>query len=177
MNSYVDLIAKNFIEFYPGTELNSYVFARIDPLISEDLSTPYGKFAATDSEIVYSDESSINKFTDNFKNKSKEMDDIEITEEDSKKENLLEIYPIPAVDKINYKLNSTSLIGAEYSLVDMNGRLIMKGKFLSERGEISISNIQNNIFLLIFNLNGKMVSKKILRAQLTDDKGFDESNK
>lgn len=58
---------------------------------------------------------------------------------ENQKQNLLSIYPVPAIDFIIVKGNQ--LTGVSYSILDENGRLVMTGKLESNETQISIRNL------------------------------------
>ncbi|MDR2204688.1 MAG: hypothetical protein LBE36_00775 [Flavobacteriaceae bacterium] len=168
--SNVDMVSKKFITFEPGTTLSNFVFARIDGSISDDLSTPYSKYNATDGDIVYSEDNEPDWESNRFGNfEEEENDKYEREIGNKEKEEVIKIYPNPVVDHIKYKLQDTSLIGSEFRIVDLNGNELYKGKFITENGEIKLTKNYPDIFLFVFNNKNEIKSIKILRQRLTDE--------
>ena len=63
------------------------------------------------------------------------------------KENDFVIYPNPASNNVNVKIN-TSLIGSQYTITDQLGRNVLTGKLTAETSVIELGNLANGIYLL-----------------------------
>jgi len=66
--------------------------------------------------------------------------------------NLFSVYPNPAQDIINLKVN-VKLLGSAYSIYDKTGKLLLSGKINSENSIIEISNLSSGIYIFSFGEN------------------------
>ncbi|WP_396144302.1 T9SS type A sorting domain-containing protein [Flavobacterium sp.] len=83
---------------------------------------------------------------------------------DSFIENNLIVYPNPTTDHINVIIPS-NLIGdsINFIITDIAGKIIVGGFLNSENTIISTSRLENGIYFIIFNDNGKKLIKKIIK--------------
>jgi hypothetical protein len=70
------------------------------------------------------------------------------------KDNLFSIYPNPAKNQINIKVNN-SLLGTGYYIYDNNGKIVLSGKINSEISVIELGYLSGGIYILSFGDNIK----------------------
>ncbi len=73
----------------------------------------------------------------------------------------LSIYPNPAKDIINIKLNNYQNTSA--TLYDISGRLMFEKKLNSDISSIDVSNLNNGMYLLKINAENKTITKRVIK--------------
>ena len=74
--------------------------------------------------------------------------------------NSVYIYPNPSTNIFAVKINST-LIGAQYSITDIEGREVIKGILRNEINTVPAYNLAPGIYLLHVGLDGRNTSKLV----------------
>ena len=74
-------------------------------------------------------------------------------------EQRVEVYPNPAIDFINFKINST-VIKAEVWLTDLRGKIILN-QIINDGEGIDLTSFKHGIYLLLLKADGKINITKI----------------
>lgn len=76
----------------------------------------------------------------------------------------ISIYPVPASDVLNYKLDNTTQKVIQIQIVDLNGK-ILKKEYNPEDGTINIGNIPSGVYHLEFILeNQSIIQKRFIKG-------------
>lgn len=167
LSSKVEIVAKNFINLEKGTILNPNSYLWINNLITSNLTTPYSRFGATDSQIQYG-ETEINWIT----NKNEEDERSEINYMSNSVASIIEddikIYPLPIVTHLNYQINEKDLIGKKAAIISNDGRTV-KTIHLENKGKIDFTNVPTGVYYFVVESEKGRISKKIIKQGLTDN--------
>lgn len=71
------------------------------------------------------------------------------------------MYPNPTTHSLNLNAENYTLNKSEYSVLDMNGRQVLKGKLFNNT--IDVSKIQSGNYILRLNNNGKVKAQKFIK--------------
>jgi len=86
---------------------------------------------------------------------------------DVNEESLLSLYPNPTLDEINFNITNTKEKSVEISIFNVAGQNVMTKQLEVNEGQInqtiSIHNLPNGIYILRMSLDGKEITKKIIK--------------
>jgi len=86
---------------------------------------------------------------------------------DVNEESLLSLYPNPTLGEINFNITNTKEKSVEISIFNIAGQNVMTKQLEVNEGEInqtiSIHNLPNGIYILRMSLDGKEITKKIIK--------------
>lgn len=73
----------------------------------------------------------------------------------------LQVYPVPSSNHLSVKMDA-GLVGEEYSLVDMNGRVVLHGILKEKETILSIQNLVRGSYLMLIG-NTRLISRRIIK--------------
>ncbi len=78
---------------------------------------------------------------------------------------IIKLYPNPATNKINIKLNPTCNKNVSIEIYEVYGRLVYKklNSNINNEFNIDISKLQAGFYLMAININGKVITKKFIK--------------
>jgi hypothetical protein len=74
----------------------------------------------------------------------------------------IEVYPNPSNDILFIRTN-TLLKGKQYGLLDMSGKVVLKGELTEKETQINIENLDDGSYIFMVNNPGNFIAKKIIK--------------
>ncbi|MDX1277200.1 T9SS type A sorting domain-containing protein [Oceanihabitans sediminis] len=92
------------------------------------------------------------------------QESLSVTENEVTTENTVKVYPNPVTDVVNIKLSGQNTTLATLQLHDILGRMLVNKKIENESSaSLNISSYPTGVYLLTMDVNGKKVTKKIIK--------------
>jgi len=162
-NTSAELVAKNYIDLSPGTNINnSSTLVRIDSTLPSIVIRPYNKTASLPT----------GPYTGNnplFSKEEEEEEREERNESNISEKDQIKLYPVPVTTELNYNITDKDLIGKKAMLINGSGNIVKTITFNSEKGVIDFTKIGYGVYYLVIETKKGKISKKILKQGLTDN--------
>lgn len=162
-NTNVELVAKNYIDLSPGTNIkNSSTLVRIDSTLPSIVVRPYNKTESLPTGPYTGNNPFFNK--EEEEEERRERNESNVSEKDQ-----IKLYPVPVTTELNYNITDKDLIGKKAMLINGSGNIVKTITFNSEKGVIDFTSIGYGVYYLIVETKKGKISKKIVKQGLTDN--------
>jgi len=75
----------------------------------------------------------------------------------------LNVYPNPTRNQINIEGGELTESRFEYEVVELNGKVLLKGEVKDAGNKIDVSSLQNGLYFIKLNFNNKFINTKVIK--------------